>query len=141
MRNMVDKSTENQLNKNGKPQGMHPNSRVNLDRGRVTNHRTKKDCSITRILKDMANDVAVERWLEVEDKGKGLSWRQAVAKRMWIEATRGNAKVQAELLDRLEGKVTQPIAGENGQPIKTEIIVSSETAKKLTKAILNGEGT
>lgn len=33
------------------------------------------------------------------------------------------------------------VTGAGGEPIKTEIIVSSETAKKLTKAILNGEGT
>lgn len=35
----------------------------------------------------------------------------------------------------------QEITGAEGQPIKHEIIVSNETAKKLTKAILNGEGT
>ena len=54
---------------------------------------------------------------------------------------KGYAKLTGELLDRLDGKVTQPIGGEDGGPIKTEIIVSSDTAKKLTKSILNGEGT
>ena len=33
------------------------------------------------------------------------------------------------------------ITGEGGEAIKTEIIVSSDSAKNLTKAILNGEGT
>jgi len=33
------------------------------------------------------------------------------------------------------------ITGAGGEAIKHEIIVSSESAKKLTKAILNGEGT
>ena len=108
---MTENSSEKQLNKNGKSQGMHQNSRVNLDRGRVANKRTQKDYSITRILKDMADDPAPERWLEVEDKGKGLTYRQAAARRIWIEAIRGNARVTVELLDRLDGKVTQPVSG------------------------------
>lgn len=33
------------------------------------------------------------------------------------------------------------VTGAGGEPIKHEIIVSSEAAKKLTKAILSGEGT
>ena len=36
---------------------------------------------------------------------------------------------------------TQDIAGEGGGPVKAEITVSNETAKKLTEAILNGERT
>lgn len=38
-------------------------------------------------------------------------------------------------------KDSHELSGRDGEPIKTEIIVSTETAKKLTKAILNGEGT
>lgn len=38
-------------------------------------------------------------------------------------------------------KETQEITGAGGEPIKTEIIVSSDTAKNLTKAILNGVRT
>jgi len=38
-------------------------------------------------------------------------------------------------------KDTQELTGAGGQPIKTEIIVSGETAKKLTESILNGKGT
>ncbi len=33
------------------------------------------------------------------------------------------------------------VTGAGGEPIKTEIIVSSQTAKNLTQAILNGKGT
>jgi len=107
------KSTE-KLNKNGDRRGMHgnPNSRKNLELGRKKNKRTAKDYSITRIVKEMLDDPASERWLEVEDKGKRLTWRQAIAKRILIESARGNAKVTGELLDRLEGKVTQPVANE-----------------------------
>ena len=115
----MEKSTE-KLNKNGRPQGMHPNSRRNLDRGREGNNHANKDYSITRILKDMANDPAPERWLEVEDKGKGLTYRQAVAKRIWLEALKGNASVTGELLDRVDGKVTQPVANEGEITLRVE---------------------
>jgi len=119
---MAKNSTEGQLNSNGNKRGMSPNSRKNLDLGRKGNNHAKKDCSITSILKDMANDAAEERWLEVEDKGKGITWRQAAAKRIWIEAVRGNAKLTSELLDRLEGKVSQPIQTPSGQPIEVTVI-------------------
>ena len=97
-----------QLNKNGNRRGMSPNSRKNLDKGRNGNNHANKDYSVIRIVKEMLDNPAEERWLEVEDKGEGLTWRQAIAKRILIEAARGNARVTGELLDRLEGKVTQP---------------------------------
>ena len=103
---------DKQLNKSGNRRGLSPASRVNLDLGRKPNHRTAKDYSITRIIKEMMDEPAEERWLEVEDKHKGLTWRQAIAKRILIEAVRGNAKVTGELLDRVEGKVIQPVANE-----------------------------
>lgn len=118
---MAKDSPDKQLNKNGNRRGMSPNSRKNLDSGRKGNKHARKDYSITSILKEMANDVAEERWLEVEDKGKGLTWRQAAAKRIWVEAVRGNAKVTGELLDRLEGKITQPVGGDKENPIQVEI--------------------
>jgi len=115
-------NNETQFNKNGKAQGMHPNSRKNLDRGRVGNNHAVKDYSITRIVKEMLDDPAEERWLEVEDKPKELTWRQAIAKRILIEAVKGNARVTGELLDRLEGKVTLPIGGEGGKPIILKVV-------------------
>jgi uncharacterized protein (DUF362 family) len=44
-----------QLNKKGDTRGMHPNSLKNL--------KPNKDCSITRIIKEMLDQVAEERWL------------------------------------------------------------------------------
>jgi len=114
-------STEKQLNKNGNRRGMNPNSRKNLARN--GNHNAQKDYSITRIIKEMMDNPAEERWLDVEDKDKGLTWRQAIAKRILVEAVRGNARVTGELLDRLEGKVSQPIGGDSaGQPITIKVI-------------------
>jgi len=113
---MVRDST-GKLNSNGNKRGMSPNSRKNLDLGRKHNNRTQKDYSITRIIKDMLDQPAEERWLEVEDKGKKFTWRQAIAKRILIESVKGNAKVTSELLDRIEGKVTQPIGGDEENPV------------------------
>jgi len=87
---------------------MSHNSLKNLHPRLKGNKNAQKDYSITRILKEMANDPAPERWLEVEDKGKGLTYRQAAARRIWLDVIRGNAKITSELLDRLEGKVIQP---------------------------------
>ena len=119
---MEEKTIDDKLNKNGKSQGMHPNSRVNLDKGRKKNKRTAKDFSITRIIREMLDQPAEERWLETEDKEKKFTWRQAIAKRILIEAVRGNAKVTSELLDRLEGKVTQPIGGDIENPIFVKLL-------------------
>jgi len=113
--------TEKQLNRNGNRRGMSPNSQKNLGKGRNGNNHANKDYSITRIIKEMLDKPAVERWLEVEDKGQRLTWRQAIAKRILIEAVRGNARVTNDLLDRLEGKVVQPIGGEDGGAIKVDI--------------------
>ena len=119
---MAENSTEGQLNKNGKAQGMHPNSRKNLDRRWVGNNHAKKDYSITRIIKEMIDEPADERWLDAQDKGKGLTWRQAIARRQLIECVRGNATLIKELNERLDGKVTQPISGEGGEPIIIKVI-------------------
>ena len=100
------------LNSNGNRRGMSPNSQKNLGKGRNGNNHANKDYSITRIIKEMLDEPAEERFLDVQDKGKSLTWRQAIAKRVLVEAVRGNAKVTGELLDRLEGKVTQPVANE-----------------------------
>jgi len=130
-------ANDKQLNKNGNRRGMSLNSQKNIvsaQKALKGNKHAKKDYSITRILKEMANDPVPERWLEVEDKGKGLTYRQAAARRIWIDVIRGNAKITGELLDRLEGKVTQPIGGEGGQPIKHIIgVVDQETKKALTE--------
>lgn len=137
------KSTE-KLNKNGDRRGMSLNSQKNIASALKVlkgNNHAKKDYSITCILKEMANDPAPERWLEVEDKGKGYTLRQATARRIWIEAVRGNAKIIGELMDRTDGKVTQPIGGEGGGPVITKILVTSEQDKENVERVTKGERT
>lgn len=108
----MENPTKKEFNVAGNRRGMSPQSRVNLAKGHKPNKRASVEFSITAALKNMANAPCPERWLEPEDYGKGFTWRQAVAKRIWLEAVKGNTRVYSELLDRLEGKVTQPVASE-----------------------------
>ena len=103
-----------QLNRNGNKRGMSPNSRKNLENGRKGNNHANKDYSITRIVKEMIDEPAEERFLDVHDKDKKLTWRQAIALRILRDGVTGKYN---ELLDRLEGKVLQPIGGEGGGPV------------------------
>lgn len=104
----MDKS-DKKLNSNGDRRGMSQNSLNNLHPRLKGNNHAKKDYSITRIIKEMLDEPAEERWLEPEDKNKQLTWRHAITKRILIESTKGNAKVISELLDRVEGKVAIPV--------------------------------
>ena len=100
------------------------------------NGRPCKDLSIISIVKTMLECPADERWLDIHDKDKGLTWRQAIAKALLIGAVKGQPILMKELLDRLEGKVVQPVGGEGGQPIAvkhTIEVIDQETKKALTE--------
>ena len=136
--NYMQEKPEEQLNSKGDRRGMSHNSQNNLHPRLKGNNHARKGYSITRIIREMLDQPATERWLEVEDKGNESTWRQAIAKRILIEAVKGNARLISELLDRVDGKVMQPIGGENGQPIRTEIVVSTDATKKLLTEIMKG---
>lgn len=101
-----------QLNKNGDHRGMSPQSRKNLENGRKNGKGKLQGPSITITMRGMLDEPCPERWLHVEDKGKGLTWRQAIAKTILSGAAMGKPGIIGELLDRLEGKVTQPVTSE-----------------------------
>jgi len=131
-------NTSEQLNKNGNRRGMNPNSRKNLD---IHGNNHAKSLRITSALRTMIDEPADERWLEVEDKHKGFTWAEAIAKRMLIESTRGNAKQCSEVLDRLEGKVAQPVTGEGGKPIEVNIDYRDKILNAISRyAIAGSEG-
>jgi len=127
---------EEQFNRAGNKRGMSLNSQKHLlgvqGIGNPKNNHAKKELSITRKQREML--------LLPCPYAPTMTWLEWLAERGMALAGE-NATYYKELLDRLEGKVTQPIGGDGGEPIKTEIIVSSQTAKNLTQAILNGKGT
>ena len=135
---MVQEERETKLNTRGNRRGMTPNSRKNLEKGREGNNHALRDYSVTRIVKELIDEPAEERFLDVPDKGKGLTWRQAIALRILRDSVRGK---YGELLDRLEGKVVQPIGGEGGKDLTFNILVSDEQTKDMVSRVLAGERT
>ena len=129
----MDDTTENQRFTKGK----NPNSLKNLKpyKKGQSGHpgRTPKDVSLTSLLKEQIDTVPA-------GEKQGRTWRQLLVL-AWLTGAMKNPVLLKEVLDRLEGKVTQPIGGEGGQPIKIEVVVASDNAKKLTKAVIAGKGT
>ena len=119
--------------------GRHPNSIANLkpfQKGRTLNPhgRPPKDVSLTSLLKQ-----EIEKIPPGEKHNR--NWRQLLVL-AWLTGAMKNPVLFKELLDRLEGKVVQPVGGAaGGEPVKVEITVSSEIARTLTEEIARGEGT
>ena len=95
--------------------------------------RPPKDVSLTSLLK-----IEIEKIPPGETKKR--TWRQLLVL-AWLTGAMKNPVLLKEILDRLEGKVTQPIGGEGGGPIRAQIIVQSDHAKQLAEQVLNGKGT
>lgn len=132
MVNSIDK----QLNNQGNHRGLHPNSLKNLENGRKKWHnpngRPKKDISLTSLLKE-----EIEKIPQGEKQGR--TWRQLLVL-AWLTGAMKNPVLFKELLDRLEGKVTQPIGGDETNPVYI-INVHSEQGKTGIKRVMNGERT
>lgn len=111
---------ENQLNKNGNKRGMHPNSQKNLKPN--LGGRPRKDCSLTSILKEEINKIP-------PGEKQGRSWRQLLVL-AWLTGAMKNPVLLKELLDRLEGKVTQPIAGEGGGPVTIKVVYDNDNKQR-----------
>ncbi len=113
--------------------GLNPNSRKNLALGRKPNIRTSKQYSITRMIKDMLDEQA-----DVID-ANGLTWRQMIARIILRESAKGNTQMIRELLERTDGKVTQPISGDEENPTPINVNVTNNGAKRITESIIEGD--
>jgi len=107
--------------------GKHPNSIKNLKpiqpgEARNPNGRPTNRLCLTAIARKKLGQPCPH------DEGK--TWAEYLVDQ-WLEKAVKNAVYFCELLDRLEGKVTQPIAGEGGGPIGIEFDVK----QKLISAI------
>lgn len=109
-------SIKSGLNRNGNRRGMNPKSVSNLKPGKG---RPKRELSLT--------NCAREKLLEPCPYAKDKTWLQYLVER-WLGMAVENASYFRELMDRLEGKVVQPVGGEGGGPI--EIIVKWDGNKR-----------
>jgi len=100
-------------NKNGDTRGMHPNSQKNLKPGANKNGRPRKELSLT--------NCAREKLREKCPYAPNQTWLEYLVER-WLGQAAENATYFNQLIERLEGKVTQPIGGEGGGPIPITVI-------------------
>ena len=97
---------DKKLNRSGNRRGLSLNSHKNIYKALETlkgNNHAKKELSITRIQREMLD----KPFPYAPDK----IWAEYLAERGMAMAAE-NATYYKELLDRLEGKVTQPIGGD-----------------------------
>ena len=66
-----------------------------------------------------------------ELNGKPISKQKIewLGQKLWAMALSGDIAAIRELLDRMEGKVTQPVSGENGGPIAITLTKTVTTVK------------
>jgi hypothetical protein len=127
---MAKNSTEKQLNSNGNKRGMHPNSRKNLEKRSSwqkgesgnPNGKPKKDACITSLIKEMLDQKADYIIPGATPADGDKTWRQLIAKAILIGCVKGNTSLIGELLDRLEGKVSQPLETPLGKPFAVKVI-------------------
>ena len=120
------------LNRNGDRRGMSLNSQKNLRGvqgiGNPKNNHAQKNISLTRIARDkLALPCPYD---------KDKTWAEYIVER-WLSQAVENATYFRELMDRLEGKVLQPIGGDEDKPLYLNIQVKDKETKQLLQEIIN----
>ncbi len=86
----------------------------------------KKETCLTSLLKEQINTIP-------PGEKQGRTWRQLLVL-AWLTGSMKNPVLLKELLDRVDGKVLQPIGGGDGQAIPVRIIYerfgTSEASRK-----------
>jgi hypothetical protein len=118
--------------------GKNPNSLANLHKwkkgesGNPKGRRPNELC-FTAIAKKMLPEVCPY-------DAKGRSWAEYLTER-WLAQSVENPAYFRELIERLEGKVAQPISGEGGGPVKVELDVKPKIISAISRlASASGEG-
>ena len=116
------------LNRSGNRRGLSLNSHKNIYKALETlkgNNHAKKELSITRIQREMLDKPC--------PYAPDRTWAEYLAERGMAMAAE-NATYYKELLDRLEGKVTQPIGGDEDKPIRHLVeVIDQRTKEELTR--------
>lgn len=122
----------NQPNKSAVNRG--PDGRFLPNNNANPNGRPRKDCSLTSLIKKYLDEVPE---LQIGGKANTKTWRELLVQAWLVGAYKGNATLFKELLERIEGKVTQPIGGDEGKPIRHIIEVRDQETKKALGELLN----
>ena len=124
----MEQSVKLELNKKGNRRGTNPNSLKNLTRKGCG--RPRNEASLTNIMRQKLDEVCPY-------DAQQRTWGEYLAERCMAQALE-NATYFNIVIERLEGKVLQPIGGENGEPIKYELTVKDTETKDLTERIIKG---
>ena len=81
--------------------------------------RPKKDVSLTSLLIKYLNEVP---HVLIDKRLNTKTWRELLVQAWLVGAHKGNATLFTQLLERVEGKVAQPITGSEGEPLMAPII-------------------
>lgn len=145
-------NSSEQLNKKGDTRGLHTNSLKNLEdargkgftKGKSGNHNGS---SLTTLVKQLLKDVPD---IQIAGKRNTKRWRQLIAQAWLVGAYQGNPTYFKELLERIEGKVAQPITGAEGTPLIPPVTVFKfadgtefkppRNGHKSVKAMVDGNG-
>ena len=119
---MAEKSTE-KLNSNGNRRGMSPESQRNLRPNR--NGRLPAKVSLTSLTKRELERIPTMEEDGFAGKGKSNAWW--IARTAVRDARKGDRSAREQVWERTEGKVTQPISGEGGEPIILKVIYDDKT--------------
>jgi hypothetical protein len=85
--------------------------------------RPVKELSITQALRDYMHEIP--QITVGGSKNTDKTWAQLVALGMLLKSVKGDASMAREIIDRLEGKVAQPVTGEGGGPVMIEYVKAS----------------
>ena len=78
------------------------------------NGRPRKEACITTVLQSR---MGVVPQIDIGGKVNTKTWAELIADSLLVNAYKGNAAAMHELMDRIEGKVAQPVTGADGEPI------------------------
>lgn len=82
--------------------------------------RPRKDVCLTSMVKELMDDVPE---LMVGNKKNEKTWRELIVQAWLVGSYKGNATFFKELLERIEGKVAQPLTGSEGEPLVPPVTV------------------
>ncbi len=147
----MDSSKEQMKNKEDN-RGKHPNSLKNLEKGQRMAWKEGKSGnpnghSLTGLIKKLLSDVPD---IQIGGKRNTKKWRDLIAQAWLVGAYQGNPTYFKELLERIEGKVAQPVTGAEGEPLipaSTTYVFADNTVfkpprngQKSLEATIDGNG-